>query len=151
MHRNRIQRGFSLLETLVASAVLIIGLTGTTAMLTRGAVNGRNGQQMMDSAHLANQVLADLAATGPNSMVPTSGSPSFDAGTAQSGGTWVDPSGRQYSIAYIISDISAPSPPAPLYVPTYQIQVEVGYLDGSGQRSYVRAQTTLSQVPDAGP
>src|ERR1700690_339538 len=93
--KHRTLRGFSLIEAMMASAILIIGLTGLPPRPRRGVVNGPNAQETLDPATIVNQMLADFEAAGITSLTPTPGA-SFDAGTAADGGMYMDPSGRTY-------------------------------------------------------
>lgn len=148
--RRRAPRGFSLIEAMIAGGILILGLTGITLMLTRGAANARNGQQMMDSALVVDQVLADFQANGVDSLVASSPGLSFDAGTAEDGGIYYDASGRVYAATYIVTDVTPAVPPATLLVPTFNVAVEVSYRDAIGTPTYKRGTTILSRAPDAG-
>ena len=109
---KRQARGMSLLEAMMASAILIVGLTGVTLMLTRGAVNARNGQQMIDSSQIITAKLAELHSAGLDSLTITSGSPSFDGGSFDDGGFYTDGSGRVYMVTQIVTDATPPMPPA---------------------------------------
>ncbi len=135
-------RGVSLVEVLIASAVLIIGLTGITAMLMRGSVTGRNGQQTMLAAHYANQTMDELTSMGFNGLTPMPGA-SFDGGGAADGGIFTDGSERRYAVQYIVTDTGAAWP-------TYRIDVETTWRDGNGQAKRFLQSTTLSRAPDAG-
>jgi Tfp pilus assembly protein PilV len=140
---RRASRGFSLVEVMVASLVLIIGLTGLTAMLMRGAVNGRNADQLMISAELTNQIIQDLESAKFDSLTPNVGL-SFDAGTALDAGYFTDTSGRSYQGSFYVSDITAvTSNPNP----TYRIDIQMLYRDGNGQPAIRRATTVLSKAP----
>jgi len=44
-----------MLEALMASAVLIVGLTGVTQLILDGSVAARNGEQYLSSATFASQ------------------------------------------------------------------------------------------------
>lgn len=140
-----------MLEALIASTVLIIGLTGITMMLLRGATNSRNGQQAHESSQVIAQVLSDISSNGFDNTVLSVTSASFDAGNADDGGVYTDASGRRYAVRTIVSDITVPVPPAQVLIPTRAIAVEVSYRDGNGIMVYKRGNTIMSRSPDAGP
>jgi Tfp pilus assembly protein PilV len=143
--------GFSLVEALISGAILIVGLTGITLMLTRGAVNGRNGQQASESSAIVTTVLADFQAAGFDNLATSPAGSSFDAGTAVDGGVYVDASGRVYNVLYVVNDITASMPTGATIIPTYTVDVEVQYRDGTGRMVYKRGGTIMSRAPDAGP
>jgi Tfp pilus assembly protein PilV len=140
---QRRRRGFSLLEALMASAVLIIGLTGITIMLLHGSSTARNGQQYVVATSQTAQALHEMAALRIESLAPTPGA-SFDAGTAIDGGYYKDASGRPYQTAYTITDISVPGELV------YRVDVQTSYTDGSGRTMVQAASTVISKAPDAG-
>lgn len=143
--------GFSLLEALISGAILIVGLTGITLMLTRGAINGRNGQQAAESSAIVTTVLSDFHAAGFDNVPVSPSGLSFDAGSGMDGGTYVDASGREYRVSYIVNDITASMPTGATIIPTYSVDVEVAYRDGTGRMIYKRGGTIMSRAPDAGP
>ena len=142
---TRGRRGFSLIEAMIASFILVVGLTGITLMLLRGATNGRNGTQMMASTGYGNQLVGDFMAAKFGSLTLSPAGASFDAGNAIAGPSFFDESGREYRSAYIVSDLSTP------VWKSYAIDVEVSYRDGNGTTLYNQARTIISESPDAGP
>ena len=147
----RQQRGFSLIEAMIAGGILIIGLTGVTMMMIRGSQNGRNGQQSAESAQIITAVIADFEATGFDNLVLSPVGASFDGGTSIDGGVYYDASGRPYGITYVVADITGTMPTGPVVIPTYTVDVEVSYRDGSGRTVFKRGGTIMSRAPDAGP
>jgi hypothetical protein len=141
--KRRWPRGISMIETIVASTVLVLGLSGITMMLLHGSANARNGQQYMVATAMAGQALHELTDERIESLVPTPGL-SFDAGTALDGGYYTDGSGRPYNTGYIVTDISVPGQLI------YRIDVQTSYLNGHGQTVVQRASTVISKAPDAG-
>jgi Tfp pilus assembly protein PilV len=150
------KRGFSLIEAMVAGAVLIVGLTGATAMLLQGASNSRSGQQMMLSSNYATQVLQQLQATGYGSLAATTGT--FAAGTAPAapgtvGGYFTDASGRKYHAAYMITDQATafPTDCGTAGTGCFKIDVEIKYTDALGKTVTKMASGFMSKVPVNGP
>src|SRR5438105_481239 len=99
MRKPRAPGGFSLIEVMIAGAVLIVGLTGIAVMLVQGAASSRNAQQMMLSSNFATKVLQEFQAARFESLAVTGGD--FAAGTAPDapntvGGYFTDGSGRKY-------------------------------------------------------
>lgn len=136
---------------MIAGGIMIIGLTGVTMMMVRGSVNGRNGQQAAESAQVITAMIADFEATGFDNLVVSPAGASFDGGTAVDGGVYYDASGRGYAVTYVVTDITGSMPMGPVMIPTYSVDVEVSYRDGSGRTVFKRGGTIMSRAPDAGP
>ena len=139
--RRQIPRGFSLIEALMAGAILILGLTGITVMLLRGAANSRSGIQSINAANVANQTLAEFQAMGFNGLAPMG--VSLDAGTGAVLPSVFDSNGLEYRRAVVVSGPGAGWP-------TYSIAVDVTYRDAIGVTRFVNVNGMLSRAPDAG-
>ena len=140
--KTRGSRGVSLVEVIVASGVLIIGMTGITAMLMRGAVNGRLGQQTMVASQYGEQALDELTTQGFQSLTPQVGA-TFAAGDGIDAGYFIDGSGRWYQSAFIVTDLGGAWP-------TYRVDVQTEYIDGAGVSRVQSHSAILSKIPDAG-
>ena len=151
LKRKLKRSGFSLIEALIAGAILIVGLTGITMMLIRGSVNARNGQQAAESTSIVTAELAKYQSLGFDSLTVSPMGLSFDAGTALDGGFFIDTSGRRYNLTYIVNDITGSMPMGAVLIPTYSVDVEIAYRDGVGRMIYRRGGTIISRTPDAGP
>jgi len=71
------RRGSTMMEVMVASAILIIGLVGVIELLLQGAMNNRRGVQPVTSSLFAQQVLAEYTMFGYSSLAEGT----FDGGT----------------------------------------------------------------------
>lgn len=85
--RTPSNRGSSILEILVASALLLIALVGIVAVLSRAANAERDGTVAVTASSLAQQSLAEVMAAQYSGL---------SAGTGLDGGVVHDPSGRRF-------------------------------------------------------
>ncbi len=71
LHKSRGQRGFTLIETMVAILVLTIGLFGTAALMSQSVNMGAHARYMSTAALLASEKMEDLDRfpTGDPNMV----------------------------------------------------------------------------------
>jgi hypothetical protein len=133
-----------MLEALMASAILIVGLTGVTQLILEGSVSARNGEQYMSSASHASKFLQDMKAVGWEGLAATSGS--LDAGGVD-GGIMYDKDGRRYSVTYTVTNMAPTLGSSPW--PTFLVQTEVSYRDGIGRTRLSRFNSIVTQAPDA--
>jgi len=93
------RRGSSLIEVMVASSILIVGLVGVVELLIQGAHNQRRGVQPVMASLSAQQVLTDYTMLGYPSLV---------AGTFD-GGTRYDGAGRKFTQVVTRASATPPS------------------------------------------
>jgi hypothetical protein len=132
---------------MISGTVLILGMTGIATLMLNGATNVRNGQQQLVSASFANRLLQDLQAVGYQSLSVTAAQ-SLDAGAAD-GGSYVDEDGRKYAVTYVVTDLAPSLGSTPW--PTYQVDTQVSFRDGTGRTHLSRYTSVISMAPDAGP
>ena len=128
-------RGSSILEAIIASSILIIGLVGVAQLLTQGALNQRRGSQPVTNLLDAQQSLAEYTMFGYAGL--TAGV--FD------GGTLTDVSGRTYTRIVTVD------PDAGVGYPAYLITVRIeASQPGLSAPVVTTARTIISQSPDGG-
>lgn len=82
MKEYRDNRGFTLVEVLVALAILAIGIMGVTVMVPRALEQGRKSVALTRSANQAESTFSQYRAKGFRSMYGTPGDKSTLAGVA---------------------------------------------------------------------
>jgi hypothetical protein len=143
---KRGRRGFSLVEAMLAGTILIIGLTGITAMMVNAAQNVRNGTQSVAASQFATQVLKELQTNGWNTLQATAAG-AGDAGVVGlDGGLFFDNSGRVYGVTYVVRDLGPTMILGTTPWPAYEIVAEVTYRDGIG-RTKTNQYTAVIQEP----
>ena len=127
--------GSSLIEVMVASAILIIGLVGIVELLTKGALNNRRGIQPVSAMLNAQESLADYTLFGYSAL---------SAGTFD-GGIVYDSSGRRYGrIVTVEAD-------AGVGYPAFLVTVRIESSDpGVTAPVVTTASTIVSMLPDGG-
>lgn len=127
-------RGTSLIEVVIASAVLIIGLTGLTQLVIYG-MNSFRTSAVRTGAELQSQAgVADALMTPYGALVDGT----FD------GGTIVDVDGRAYTRVTIISAAGDGGG-----VGAHRIEVRTTWTDGVGLQRQAIAVGLISEKPDA--
>lgn len=129
------RRGSTLLEVMMASAVLMVGLVGVIELLLKGAVNHRRGTQPVIATLTAQDALAEYTMFGYAALAP---------GTYD-GGTFHDGAGRPYTRIITVDADAGVSYPA--YLVTVRIE---STLPGLGAPLVTTASTLLSARPDGG-
>lgn len=131
------QRGFTLLETMIAGALLFIGLVGATLLSARAAQSAGDSVAQNHASKLAVQLVEEQAMRGHPALVGALGTTS---------GTFVAPSGKRLTYDVIITDTSGPpgggSPN--LGVPSVQIEARVRWYRGGTDLQEVRHATYVS-------
>ena len=138
-----VPRGSTLLEVLMAGAILIIGLTGVVSMMLRSSSSTRDGATLTSAAAYGSASLQELTALGFANLAVTGG---FDGGSGFiDAGIVYDGAGRRYG--RLISVANAGSAGAPAYLVTVQVQ----WRDSLGVPRTTTSSTLVGRSPDAGP
>jgi len=124
-----------MMEVMVASAILIIGLVGVIELLLQGAMNNRRGVQPVTSSLFAQQVLAEYTMFGYSSLAEGT----FDGGTVH------DSSGRAYTEIITVDSDAGVGYPA--FVVTARVE---SFRPGFPTPLVTTASTILSRSPDGG-
>jgi type II secretory pathway pseudopilin PulG len=134
---NKHQRGFTLLETLIAGSILFIGLVGATLLSARAAQNAGDSVAQNHASKLAIQLVEEQAMRGYATLAAALGTTS---------GSYQAPSGKQLTYDLIITDTSGPpgggSPN--LGVPSVQVEARVRWKRGGTDTQEVRHATYVS-------
>ncbi len=137
-----VPRGSTLLEVLMAGAILVIGLTGVVAMMLRTSSGTRDGAGMVSAAAYGSSTLQEVSAVGFANLAVTGG---FDGGTGFiDGGTVFDGAGRRYG--RLISVVNSGTAAAPAYLVTVQVE----WRDAQGVPRATTTSTLVGRSPDAG-
>lgn len=129
------RRGSSLIEVMVASSILIVGLVGVVELLIQGAHNQRRGVQPVMASLSAQQVLTDYTMLGYPSLV---------AGTFD-GGTRYDGAGRKFTQVVTVD------PDAGVGYPAFLVTVRIeSDQPGLPTPLVTTVSTILSRSPDGG-
>jgi Tfp pilus assembly protein PilV len=139
--RSRTARGSTLLEVLMAGAILIIGLTGVVTMMLRTSASTRDGANGFNAAAYGASTLQELTALGFQNLTVTG---SLDGGSLLDAGVVYDASGRRYGrlVSVTAGGTSA--------FPTYTVAVQVEWRDAAGQPRVTTTSTIIGRAPDAG-
>ena len=131
------QRGFTLLETMIAGALLFIGLVGATLLSVRAAQNAGDSVAQNHASKVASQLVEEQAMRGYATLAGALGTTS---------GSFAAPSGKTLTYDVIITDTSGPpgggSPN--LGVPSVQIEARVRWNRGGTDTQEVRHATYVS-------
>jgi Tfp pilus assembly protein PilV len=133
--RRAAARGSTLLEVLMAGAVLIIGLTGVVSMMLRSSSSTRDGAGGFNAAALGASALQDLTAMGYQNLTVSTG---LDAGVL------FDAAGRRYGRIVTVANSGTAAAPA------YTLTVRVDWRDSLGQPRVTTTSTVIGRAPDAG-
>jgi Tfp pilus assembly protein PilV len=135
MNRMHRMRGVTIMEVLVSSTILLIGLVGIVQLLLVGSVTERRGEQEGTAVYLAAEAI-DEARAIPFAELSAG---SFD------GGTLTDSSGRTYRKTVTIATITDAG------WPTFNVNVRITYderlMPGFPESKVVTLQSLLSQPP----
>jgi Tfp pilus assembly protein PilV len=135
-------RGSTLLEVLMAGAILVIGLTGVVTMMLRTSSGTRDGATGFNAAAYAASALQEVTALGYQNLAITG---SLDGGVGlRDGGTLYDASGRRYGRLVSVTSGGTAA------FPTYQVAVQVEWRDGTGRPRVTTTSTLIGRAPDAG-
>lgn len=126
-------RGTSLIEVMLASAVLIIGLTGTTQLVLYGMAAFRTATVQTGAQLESRAAVADLLMTPYGAL--TDGT--FDAGIA------VDIDGRAYSRLVTVTSVGDGG------VGARRVEVRTTWTDNAGRPRQAIAVGLISESPDA--
>ncbi len=108
---KRRQQGVTILEVMVASVLLIIGLLGVLQLLYAGDITERRGEQKTTSALLASEVMEQLRAMPYAALTPTTVT------------NTVTVDGRRFTRTITITGV------ADAGYPTVDVLVQVSYAD----------------------
>lgn len=138
MRRYGRLRGTSLLELMIAAAILVVGLVGVVGLFLRAIASTRDGTVQLEAAMLANGGLDEFSTTPYSALTP---GVNMDAGQFGEGGI----------IRYARSvDITAIAPIPPATTNAYTVAVTVGWRDYLGRPRRTVSSTVVSQRPDGG-
>jgi type II secretory pathway pseudopilin PulG len=137
---NRRSRGSTLIEVMVASVILILGMTGVVAMMLKGMAASREAAVQREAQNLSASVAAQYA-TVPylglwNGVV--GGSYTID------GGILLDPDGRKYPSSIDIADVGDGG------IGAVRVTVHTQWTNFLRQPKDAVATTMVSDFPDAG-
>lgn len=134
------RRGATILEVLVAAAILMIGLVGVVQLVLAGALAERRGEQAVSASRFASESLTEARATPFDELVEGT----FD------GGFVYDANGRPYfrDVSVVLTSALDGG------YPTYDVSVRVAFVDrlmpGMETHRVTEMHTLLSRPPDAG-
>lgn len=132
-HTKQTPSGTSLVELLVAAAILVVGLVGVIAMLIGSSAVSRNGAGAMNAAAYAGSALQDLSAMDYCSLTPL---------VAADAGVVFDSAGRRYG--RIVNSVNS-GPPM-----IYTLTVQVDWSDANKTPKTTTMSSIVSRRPDAG-
>jgi len=140
--RTRARRGFSIIETLVAGVIMMLGLTGVMLMLAKTMGNGRTGGTTVSGSMLANQTIQEMSALGYDGLTP------LPAGT--DAGMFKDLDGRLYGRTVQVTAMTTDAG-----WPAYRVDVAVSWRDMNFTSNPYNpprssATTIITRAPDAG-
>lgn len=92
------RRGATMIELMMAAAILVIGLTGIVGLLMRSMAVARNGVSSANSVAVANSSLQEITALGYGALA---------AGGLPDGGEVRDEANRRYVLSYDLSPVDA--------------------------------------------
>lgn len=129
---RRSARGFSMLEVLMAGAILSVGLTGIVIMLNQISGNTRDGTSSINASMMANQKVQEYQGLGFEGLVAQTFA---DAGA--------DYAGRQYGQNVVVTPVATDAGSA------FRIDVSVTWRDSLGT-TRTNIATTIISNPDGG-
>lgn len=135
MKRRHGRRGTSLLELMIAGAILVVGLVGVTGLFLRAVASNRDGTVQLEASLLANGGLDDYSTASYSQLAPSA---DLDAGQFGEDGV------VRYARSVSITDGGAGTTNA------YNVAVTVGWRDSLGRARRTIATTVISQRPDGG-
>jgi Tfp pilus assembly protein PilV len=133
--RRRSRRGTSLLELMIAAAILVIGLVGVVGLFLRAIASNRDGTVQLEAALLANGGIDEYSTT-PYSALALG----LDIDAGQFGEDGV----IRYARSVDITDGGVGTTNA------YNVAVTVVWRDSFGRARRTIATTVISQRPDGG-
>jgi type II secretory pathway pseudopilin PulG len=128
------RRGSTLIEVMVASVILLLGMTGVVAMMIKGMSASRE-------ASVRRQAQALSSSTA--SQMETMPYASFTAGSYD-GGVVTDPDGRKYPSTVIVTQFGDGG------VGAVRVEVHTQWTNFLRQPVDAVAATIISEIPDAG-
>lgn len=100
MRNRKGQRGSTLIEVMIAGVILILGLVGVVQLLIAGASNERRGEQAVQGALLAEQIMEEAVTVSFASMAAACPTPPCTVNLAD----FEDSSHRKYTRRYTVTD-----------------------------------------------
>ncbi len=140
---KRRTRGSTLVEVMVASVILLVGMTGVVAMLLKGMSASREAAVKREAQNLSVSVAAQYA-TVPYVGLWGDGGGGFGSSYTIDGGILLDPDGRKYPSAVVITNISDGG------IGAVQVTVHTQWTNFMRQPVDAVATTMVSDFPDAG-
>ena len=140
----RSQRGFTVLEALVAGAIFFLAVLGVSLLAVQGSVNASRGMRYAQAARLANQEMERWSMLGYTGIQTLTGGalPYFDGGVSYES---VDGGGgRSYTTVVTIMDASGPPGLLPNGTPGPGLQLGAATIPSY----YISVQVT-SQIPNS--
>lgn len=123
-------RGSTMMELLIAGAIMAVGLTGVTTMVLRSSAVTRDGASSMNAASQAVIVLDQYSATGACTLA---------AGTGLDGGIVYDGAGRGYASTVDITNLGDGGFPR-----VFRVAVNVAWNDAAQTRKMTNLTTMVS-------
>lgn len=133
------RRGSSLLELIMASALLLAAMTGLVQLMIHGSRNSRDGIESINASLQAQRLMGDLQATQFAGLNP---------GLNQDGGVILDANGRRYGVLYDVIDETLTLNNYPTY--RVNVRVEYGRDLSDGGPKWMTFTTLVSRNPDGG-
>jgi Tfp pilus assembly protein PilV len=134
--RRRSRRGTSLLELMIAAAILVIGLVGVVGLFLRAIASNRDGTVQLEAALLANGGIDEYATTPYSALA---------VGADLDAGQFGDDGVVRYARSATITDVVAAGTTR-----ARNVAVTVGWRDSFGRARRTIATTVISQRPDGG-
>jgi hypothetical protein len=125
--------GSTLIEVMMAAAVLVIGLGGIIGMMLNISTSTRVGVGQMNGASIASSMIQQTTGVGYCNLVP-----------GNSDGGVTDGAGRVYNAFVGVTSIGGAVEPA------YRVDVQVHWTDAQRTPHISSASTLVSRPPDAG-
>jgi Tfp pilus assembly protein PilV len=132
---RRSARGATLIEAMIAAAVLVIGLTGITIMLKASAAATRDAVMSQNAAAYSAALLDETASLGYCGLA---------AASNVDGGILNDSTGRRYGRVMNVAAGGSAS------IPTFSISVRTDWSDSLGTVHQTNLSTLVPRLSDAG-